>query len=492
MKKYRRSLLSLLLALSLSLSLPTPRPPPPPAPANKNPPAPPEPRETTPPGPVVEEKTPVESQLLNDMHIEATAAILVDAATGTVLYEQDAHEQRYPASITKVMTTLLAIEAIDRGELSLDQVITVGDEVSRDVGDGSSTQDIKPGEQLTLQDVLYCALIASANEACNVLAQVVSGSVDSFVELMNQRAKELGMEDTHFVNTHGYHDPDHYTTAYDISLMCMEAMKHETFRTIVTSKSYTVPATNMHEARELHETNALVSTWRITGYYYQYATGIKTGSTPEAGYCLASSASKDGVDLIAVVLGAENPKREDGSTNRLQFSESSRLLDWGFNSFSTKTLLDSTYFAGTIPVRLSRETDRIGVQATGELEAILPNDLDPADFQLTPVYDTESLDAPVTKGQVVGHVTVSNGDTVYGQLDLVAVDDVSRSELLYRLDQIETFFSQLWVRVVLIVLAVLIVVLLLRWLLFGRRRRYGGSHRRAYRGSHYSGRRRRR
>ena len=323
-----------------------------------------------------------------------------------------------------------------------------------------------------------------------MLAQVVSGSVDSFVELMNQRASELGMADTHFVNTHGYHDPDHYTTAYDISLMCMEAMKHETFRTIVTSKSYTVPATNMHEARELHETNALVSTWRITGYYYQYATGIKTGSTPEAGYCLASSASKDGVDLVAVVLGAENPKREDGSTNRLQFSESSRLLDWGFNSFSTKKLLDSTYFAGTIPVTLSRETDRIGVQATGELEAILPNDLDPADFQLTPVYDADSLEAPVTKGQVVGHVTVSNGDTVYGQLDLVAVDSVERSELLYRLAQIEAFFSQLWVKVVLIVLAVLIVVLLLRWLLFGRRRRYGGA-RRAYRGSRYSGRRRR-
>ena len=492
MKKYRRSLLSLLLALSLSLSLTTPWALASSAAPETETPAATETPETTPRGPVGEENTPVESQLLNDMHIEATAAILVDAATGTVLYEQDAHEQRYPASITKVMTTLLAIEAIDRGELSLDQVITVGDEVSRDVGDGSSTQDIKPGEQLTLQDVLYCALIASANEACNVLAQVVSGSVDSFVELMNQRAKELGMEDTHFVNTHGYHDPDHYTTAYDISLMCMEAMKHETFRTIVTSKSYIVPATNLHEERELHETNALVSTWRITGYYYQYATGIKTGSTPEAGYCLASSASKDGVDLVAVVLGAENPKREDGSTNRLQFSESSRLLDWGFNSFSTKKLLDSTYFAGTIPVTLSRETDRIGVQATGELEAILPNDLDPADFQLTPVYDTESLDAPVTKGQVVGHVTVSNGDTVYGQLDLVAVDDVSRSELLYRLDQIETFFSQLWVRVVLIVLAVLIVALLLRWLLFGRRRRYGGSHRRAYRGSHYSGRRRRR
>ena len=142
-------------------------------------------------------------------------------------------------------------------------------------------------------------------------------------------------------------------------------------------------------------------------------------------------------------------------------------------------------------MNLSRETDRIGVQATGKLEAILPNDLDPADFQITPVYDAESLDAPVTKGQVVGHVTISNGDTVYGQLDLVAVDDVSRSELLYRLDQVQNFFSQLWVRVLLIAVGVLIVVLLLRWLLFGRRRRYGGARRKTYRGGHYSGRRRR-
>ena len=430
------------------------------------------------------------SAILDSIQVQAKAAILVDDDYGEILYEQNAHEQNYPASITKVMTTMLVIEAVDRGEAALTDIVTVGNQVNLGIGEGGSGVGLKEGEQLSLEDLLYCALTASANEACNALAQFLCGDVATFVERMNQRAAELGMENTHFANTHGYHDDNHYTTAYDIYLMCHEAMKHPTFRTIVSSASHTVPATNLSPARELHETNALVSTWRIDNYWYRYATGIKTGSTPEAGYCLASSASKDGVDLIAVVLGAENPKREDGSTNRLQFSESSRLLDWGFNSFSTKKLLDSTYFAGTIPVTLSRETDRIGVQATGELEAILPNDLDPADFQLTPVYDADSLEAPVTKGQVVGHVTVSNGDTVYGQLDLVAVDSVERSELLYRLAQIEAFFSQLWVKVVLIVLAVLIVVLLLRWLLFGRRRRYGGA-RRAYRGGHYSGRRRR-
>ena len=190
-------------------------------------------------------------------------------------------------------------------------------------------------------------------------------------------------------------------------------------------------------------------------------------------------------------MGCERVPGTTGSEGFTYFSESSRLLEWGFDNFSERTLLDSTYFAGTVPVTLSREADYVGAEAQGTLEAILPNDLDPADFQITPVFDEEELQAPVTKGQVVGHVTVSNGDTVYGSLDLVAVDDVERSELLYRIDQIQRFFSLLWVRVALIAILVLAVILLLRWLLFGRRRRYGSS-RTGYRGSRYSGRRRRR
>ena len=482
MKKYFCRPCAFLLSLALTAGLLAPA-------ALAAPPASPEPD----PAPVaVTPKAPVESEILNSMEVEAAAAILVDVETGTVLYEKEAHARRYPASITKVMTALLALEAVDRGEISLDQMVTLTSELYLGIGEGGSSADLKVGERLSVLDLLYCALLPSANEACNALAQVVGGSVSAFVEQMDQRAQELGMEDTHFANTHGYHDPDHYTTAYDIYLMCREAMSHETFRTITSSRSHDLPATEFHEARTIYDTNALVSGWNYgSRYLYPYATGIKTGSTPEAGYCLASSASKDGRDLICVVLGAENIANEDGTTDRLQFSESVRLLEWGFDEFSTKTLLDSTYFAGTIPVTLSRETDRVGAQAQGTLEALLPNDLDPADFQLTPEFTAQSLEAPVEKGQVVGKVTVSNGDTVYGALDLVAVASVERSELLYRLDQIQTFFSLLWVRVALIVLLAVIVILVLRWLLFGRRRRYGGHRRGGYRGSRYSGRRRR-
>ena len=220
-----------------------------------------------------------QSALLASMHTEGTAALLVDDDTGEVLYEQNAHGKVYPASITKVMTCLLTLESIARGEHQLDEVVTVGDQVNYGIGADGSTAGIKAGEQLTIHDLLGAALIPSANEACNAMAQLVAGDVEAFVDLMNQRAQELGMNDTHFANPHGYHDPDHYTSAYDIYLMAHEAMKDPTFRELVSSVDYKIPATNLSEARTLHSTNGLVSTWRVRDYWYEYATGIKTGST---------------------------------------------------------------------------------------------------------------------------------------------------------------------------------------------------------------------
>ncbi len=432
------------------------------------------------------------SAILDGMHIEATAAILVDDDNREVLYEQSAHEKRYPASITKVMTALLTLEAVEAGKLSMDQVITVGDSLHQGIGEGGSTQDIKVGEMLTVRDLLYCALLPSANEACNVLGAAVAGSVDAFVEQMNLRAAELGMEDTHFTNTHGYHDDEHYTTAWDIYLMCSEAMGKSSFREIVSSKSYVVPATNLREERTLHDTNALVSTFRIRGYYYEYATGIKTGSTPEAGYCLASAATKEGKNLIAVVLGAENPKNTDGSTNRLQFSESSRLLDWGFRNFSRRTIIDASAMdIAEVAVTLSQEASYVTVQPSGSIEATLPNDLELSQFKRE-VNCIDTVEAPVEKGQVLGTIKLTYNGTDYGTLDLVAVNDVSRSELLYRLDRIQKFLDQTWVKLAALGLILLILILIVRHLVVSRHRsRYGGG-RRGGRGSHYAGSGRRR
>ena len=432
------------------------------------------------------------SAILDAMDVNAAAALLVDPDTGEVLYEKNPHEQRYPASITKVMTCLLTLEAVDRGELTLEQTVTASQALHTGIGENASTADIKAGEEIRIIDLLYAALIPSANEACNVLAEAVSGDVASFVELMNQRAAELGMEDTHFANTHGYHDDNHYTSAWDIYLMCREAMQYETFRTIVSSLNYTMPATNMHEEpRIVRSTNALISNFRVFGYLYQYATGIKTGSTPEAGYCLAASATKEDRNLISVVLGCEREPNTTGSDGFIYFDETIRLFDWGFNNFTRQVMLDGTKRdIPEVAVTLGKDTNYVTLEPQGEIEALLPRDVGPENFTYSITRNAESVEAPVEKGQQLGAITVSFNGKEYGTLPLVASIAVERDEWLYRLDRLEKFFGQLWVRILLVVIAVAVAVLLVRHFLFGgRRRRYG----RAYSGgrSRYTGRRRR-
>ena len=220
---------------------------------------------------------------LEDPDIHAKAAILVDGGSGTVLYDKNIHEELPMASITKVMSALLVLEAIDRGQLRMDQEVTASQTSMQGMVEDGSTADIKVGETLTVEQLLYCMLVISANETCNILGEAVSGTVDAFVAKMNQRAQELGCKNTHFANTTGLTQSGHYSSAWDIYLITREAMKHDVFMTIVNTKAYTVPATNMTDKeRELHSTNALISNWRMTGYLYSGAQGIKTGTTDAA------------------------------------------------------------------------------------------------------------------------------------------------------------------------------------------------------------------
>ena len=427
---------------------------------------------------------------VDGMHIDGKAAILVDTADGEILYEQNAHEKMYPASITKVMTALLTIEAIDEGRFTLEQEITASNTVNDRMISGASTQNIKAGEIMPLKDVLACALIPSANEACNILAETIGGGIEGFVEMMNAKAKELGCEGTNFTNPHGLHDDNHYTTAYDIYLICNEAMKYPLFRELVTSMDYTVPATNMSGERHFWDTNALITSWRVQGYTYEYATGIKTGYTPEAGYCLASAATKGDRSLIAVVLGCTRVEGTTGSEGHTYFSESKRLLQWGFSNFSRQTVMDATKPLLSVPVSLSEQADKVVAEPNGTISATLPNDAVIDDFEKDVESYYETLTAPVEKGMVLGKVTLRYEGKEYGTLDLVAVDSVARSELLYNLDRIEKFFSQTWVKAALLALILLILFLIVRFLVFGgRRRRSRGYGSRGGRG--YSGRRRR-
>lgn len=430
------------------------------------------------------------SQAVRQKDVDANAALLVNMTEDTIYYEKNAQQKVYPASITKVMTALLVLEAVDRGDLTLDTVITAGSETWMGIPADGSTQNIQIGENMTVRDLLYCLLLPSANEAANILAQTVSGRVASFVDLMNSRAVELGCTGTHFVNPHGIHDENHYTTCYDLYLIARHAMENETFRTIVSTDEYTVPATNMSEERHFANTNGLLTNKKYSGYVYDDCIGIKTGSTDAAGYCLLSAAERDGTVLISVVMGAETVVDSAG-THRKQFSESSALLKWGFDTFSYHTVMESTDPVAEVPVTLGIDVDSVLVAPAEGIQALLPNDVK-SDAFTTTIEVVETVAAPVTKGQKLGTMTIYLQGQPYGSVDLVAIDDVEQSAFLAKKQEIEDFISSTWFKAALIVIGVIILVILLRLTVFRPRRRYGGRYTGSRRQRNYRGSRRRR
>ena len=427
------------------------------------------------------------SDILSGMKVKAKAALLMNLDTDTVLYQQDADKKIYPASITKVMTALLVLDAVDSGKLSLDQKLTAGPSLWQGIEADTSTADIKTGEKLTVQELLNCLLIASAGEAANVLAVGVSGSIEAFVKDMNKKAADIGCVGTHFCNPSGMPDPDHYTTCNDIYKMAKAAMEYEEFRKIVAKPDCKIRKTNMSEERYYFSTNGLLSNMRYAGYVYSSCIGIKTGYTDDAGYCLLSAAKQNGETLVAVVMGCENPVDKSGNIKRLQFSESSRLLQWGFDNFEEKNILDSTFPAGEVKVTLSKEADYVTAVPEKTITAELPKDIKIEDFDIsTDLY--EEVAAPVKKGDELGKMTVSLGDTDYGTVKLVAANDVSQSTWLARKAALSNLFSKVWVRILLIVLVVCAIAVVIRVRMGGRRRRaYGGTKRRSGRGGGYRG-----
>lgn len=425
-----------------------------------------------------ETKTPVP-----DPDIQAKAALLVDWDTETVLYAKNEHTELYPASLTKIMTALLTLEAVDQGKLALDQELTATASALDGLAADGSTAGIKVGETMTVENYLKCMLIVSANEACDVLAEGVSGSVSAFVDAMNARAAELGCKNTHFVNPNGLHDSQHYTSAWDLYLITREALKYPEFMAVCDMGVAEIPATNLSESRRLRTTNYLLSNWRAAGYLYPDAHGIKTGSTSEAGHCLVSSATRGSRSLISVVLGAERVVGENGVADVKSFSETSRLFEWGFANFSTQTVLTELDMLADVPVALSK-IDSVAVHPDREVTLVLPNDVGPEDLERKLTLE-ENVQAPVSAGQELGSVELSRNGTVYVTVPLVALNDVEASKLLTFWFNVREFFGRTSVRVALIVIGLLILAGVVWKLTMGRRRyRYGRPARRTrgYRG----------
>ena len=432
---------------------------------------------------------PFQSLALEPPEFHGKNAILVDANYDEVLYEVGGHDKVYPASITKVMTALLTLETIESGKLTAQTQITAS-ATAATIPKGSSTANIKAGEVLTVEQLLYCLLLPSANEAAQILAETVGGDIDTFVGMMNDKAKELGCENTHFANPHGFHDPDHYTTPYDITLFMKAAMEYDLFQKIVTSPNYTIPATNLSEQRTVRNTNALTSNWTYTGYLYTPGTGGKTGSTDEAGKCLVETAKKGDTYLISVVMGEpETITLADGSEKVAQFYDTIQLLNWGFENFQRTVISEDSEVVAKVNVTLSTQSDQVMVRPSGSIARTLPKDVNVDEMEKVINLFNDTVEAPVEQGQVLGTMRLLYQGEEYGTLDLIADSSVERSELLYRLDRIQKFFQNWWVKLLLVIVVMAVVALLLRIFVFSKRRRYAGAG--ASRRGRYSGRRRR-
>ena len=422
-----------------------------------------------------------------DPDILAKAALLVDAETGSIAYAKNEHQELYPASLTKVMTALLVLEAVESGNLSMDQEITASQTAFDGLSSDGSSAGIKAGEVMTVENLLYCMMVVSANEACQILAEAVSGSVSAFVTEMNAEAARLGCKNTHFVNPHGYHDPQHYTSAWDMYLITKAAMGYEAFMTIADTAHVVIPATNMSKERDYWTTNHLLSTWRVIGYRNSEAHGIKTGSTDDAGHCLVSSAQRGSLHYISVILGADRVE-ENGVGNIRSFSETTRMFNYGFDNFTYKNIIEAKEPIQEVPVSLS-EVDRVVVSAAEDKEVLIFNGLEPEHLERKVTLFHETVEAPVTAGQKLGVMELSYDGTVYATVDLLAMHDVEASKMLVFWRDTQEFLAKTSVRVTGIVILTLILLLLVWKLLFSRRRyRYGRSVGRGH-SSNYRGRR---
>lgn len=400
---------------------------------------------------------PSRASAIDDPETSSASVLVMDLDADRVLYSRNDTERRAPASLTKIMTVFLACEAYDNGSVGLEDVVSVGSDVYFDISSDGVTLDLKAGEELTFEQLLYCAMVASSNESCNVIAEHLSGSVSAFVERMNVRAQELGCTDTHFVNTHGMPAEGHYTTAHDLALIAKAALKLSLFKRVVATTSYTVPATNMSEARNFTNSNGLINPQSY--YYYEYASGIKTGYTDAAGYCLIATATNDGRQLLSVVLGGESFIAEDGRTLTTNYTDTRALLNWGFRNFSYQEILSTLRLVTEMEVELGLGTSTVILRPEKSIEALLPNDADLSKVVVTPTYfEKGPLTAPVEQGTILGEISVSFDGVDYGKVNLIANTTVELDRTAFIFREVRNTLSNKYVRLGITVILVFIIL----------------------------------
>ena len=336
-----------------------------------------------------------------DLGLNAKSAILMEEATGNILYESNPDERLPIASVTKVMTMLLIMEAVDSGKISLDDMVTVSENA---MSYGGSTMFLETGEQLTVNDMLKGIAVASANDGCVAMAEHLAGSESAFVDMMNEKAKELGMENTHFMNTNGLDEDDHYSSARDVAIMSRELMKHETIFNYTSIWMDTLRGGKF----QLANTNKLIR-------FYDGANGLKTGSTSKALCCLSAAAKRNDMQLIAVVLGAP--------TSAERFASAKSLLDYGFANYAVNTQITAGDEVQKIAVEKGVDKE-VGVVAGDSCSTLVKKGQE--DNITKEIKIDETITAPIEAGQKIGTMTKSRDGEVIADIDLNASSAVEK------------------------------------------------------------------
>lgn len=389
--------------------------------------------------------------------VSAENWILVNMDNGEVLKEKGAHEKKYPASTTKIMTAALALEKLDPNGKS-----TVSNNAVMSISWDSSKLGLFEGETFENSKLIAGMMVASGNDAANVLAEAVSGSVGDFVQLMNEKAAELGCENTHFANAHGLTDENHYTTAADMAKISCWAMKNPQFREMVKLESFELETTEYCEDRRYFiNTNNLITKLRTADYYYSPATGIKTGYTDAARHCLVASAEKDGVRLLSVVLGANNVNGVN-----MSYPDTKALFEWGFANYESASVVASGQIADEKTVKYAKGTKTAKLMTTGSFSLLNKKGEDMSGIKTEIVLDG-ALKAPISVGERVGVIKISlNGENV-GEVELTVDRD-------YEYSWWSAFFASVGKIigiVVAIIVAAIVVLIIIRQVEYEKRKK---------------------
>lgn len=391
--------------------------------------------------------------------IHGEAGILMDLKTGRVLYSKNPDEKLFPASTTKILTAVIVLEEAD-----LSEVVTATSAAISPITLEDSHMGILVGEQLTVEQLLYGMLVYSANDAANVLAVHLAGSIDAFAEKMNQKAKSVGAVNSHFANPHGFHNPDHYTTANDLAAIARYAMNDakisEKFREIVSTSRYIIEPTNKYtQTRYLSSTNHLISKIRNSNHFYEPAIGIKTGYTGQAQNCLVAAAKKENTEFLSVILKCQN---EGSGSGAYTFVDTKALFEYAFENYEYRTVAKTTDIVSDSKVYEAKDSVRVALTPKSEIGSLLPKQLDlNTDIERNIKID-EQIKAPIEKGAVLGTVTYLYDGETLGTCELIASNSVERDNVLFFIHGFINVVTSPFFYIPIILLTALIIYLRIR------------------------------